>query len=161
MWGRPTSSVCLPPNAIPFWLFLQMSSWIKKWLPFDDTFTLWVRDRKASCINSLILIEVHSETLRIASFSTSLFYVHVVVWIRTAPIGSYIWMLSERHYLRGINKCVLIGESVSLEVFQKPKPEPMSFFSCCLWIWMQNAQLLHQHHVCQHAPMFPPWRQWT
>lgn len=27
----------------------------------------------------LILIEVHSETLRIASFLTSLFYVHVVV----------------------------------------------------------------------------------
>lgn len=109
----------------------------------------------------LILIEVHSETLRTASFLTSLFYVHVVVWIRTAPTGSYIWMLSERHYWREIKKCVLIGESVSLEVFQKPKPGPMSFFSCCLWIWMQNAQLLHQHHVCQHAPMLPPWRQWT
>lgn len=57
-----------------------------------------------------ILIEVHSETLRTASFLTSLFYVHVVVWIKMAPIGSYIWMLSERHYLRGIKSVSLLEE---------------------------------------------------
>ena len=64
-----------------------------------------------------------------------------------------------------IQRCDLVGESgylwgwtLKLHQVQNRPSYSLSgrqFLPGCLWIKMQNSQLLLQHHVCLHAAVLP------
>ena len=62
----------------------------------------------------------------------------VVVWIRSASIGSYIWILSHQgvelfNGIRQFRRCVLVGGSVPLN-FKVPETQARSSLFLYLWI---------------------------
>jgi hypothetical protein len=107
------------------------------------------------CCAVLELKWVYNSVVRISMVS-------VLVWIRVAPGGLYVWMLSYQEVWPGWRRYATRGGPVSLHLSLPPSFPPSHslslFFSASLPAYRSefSSQLLLHHHTCL-LPSSLPW----